>query len=76
MKSDSADPTDFGESTVNDLNVDYGQLSGWLGAEARVKFTSDNLMAFVAGHYNHVAGSRAGDLVAPPTRSRTADCGT
>jgi hypothetical protein len=66
IKSDWQNPTDFGLSTVNDLNVDYGQLSGFLGAEARVKFTSENLMAYVAGHYNHVAGSRAGDLVAPP----------
>jgi hypothetical protein len=65
-KSDWENPTDFGDSTVNDLNVDYGQLSGWLGAEARVKYTSEHVMGFVAGHYNHVEGSHAGDLVAPP----------
>ena len=65
-KSDWQNPTDFGQSTVNDLNVDLGQLSGFLGAEGRVKFTSPHVMAFVAGHYNHVEGTHAGDLVAPP----------
>jgi hypothetical protein len=67
MKSDWENPTDFGDSTVNDLNVDLGQLSGWLGAEARVKFTSEHFMAFVSGHYNHVEGTHAGDLAVPPT---------
>jgi hypothetical protein len=65
-KSDWENPTDFGDSSVNDLNVDYGQLSGWLGAEARVKYTSEHVMAFVAGHYNHVEGTHAGDLAVPP----------
>lgn len=67
IKSDWANPTDFGESNLNDLDVDMGQLSGFLGGEARVKFTSDHLTAFAAGHYNHVEGTHAGDLVAPPT---------
>jgi hypothetical protein len=66
MKSDWQNPADFGTATTQDLDVDYGQLSGWLGAEARVKWTSDNLSAFVAGHYNHVEGTHAGSLVVPP----------
>jgi hypothetical protein len=72
IKSDWENPADFGianPTNVNDLNVDYGQLSGWLGAEARVKWTSDHAMAFVAGHYNHVEGTHAGDLVNPPTNA-------
>ncbi len=66
IKSDWENPTDFGQPTTNDLNVDLGQLSGWLGAEARVKFTSEHVMAFAAGHYNHVQGTHAGDLAVPP----------
>jgi hypothetical protein len=69
IKSDWENPTDFGDTTLNDLNVDYGQLSGWLGAEARVKWTSEHVMGFVAGHYNHVEGTHAGDLVNPPTNA-------
>jgi hypothetical protein len=72
-KSDWENPTDFGDSTLNDLNVDYGQLSGWLGIEARVKYTTEHLMAFVAGHYNHVEGTHAGDLVAPPAMADIPD---
>ena len=66
MKSDWRNPTDFGMPTTNDLNVDYGQLSGWLGVEGRVKWTSENVTAFVSGHYNHVEGTHAGSLVAAP----------
>ena len=58
---------------LQDLNVDYGQLSGWPGGEARVKFTSEHVMAFVAGHFNHVAGTQAGNLLAPPTPVPTRD---
>ena len=65
-KSDWQNPTDFGASTANDLNVDYGQLSGMFGGEARVKYSSEHVMAFVAGHWNHVQGTHAGDLVVPP----------
>ena len=65
-KSDWENPTDFGDSTVNDLNVDYGQLSGWVAVEGRVKFSNEHVMAFVSGHYNRVEGTHAGDLVAPP----------
>jgi hypothetical protein len=72
-KSDWSNPSDFGLPTSTDLNLDYGQLSGYPGVEARVKFTSDHLMAFAAGHWNHVMGTHAGDLfVAPaavPTRN-------
>ncbi len=66
IKSDWENPTDFGDSTVNDLNVDLGQLSGWLGGEARVKYSSEILTAYVAGHYNRVEGTHAGDLAVPP----------
>ena len=66
IKSDWENPTDFGEPTTQDLNVDYGQLSGWVGGEARVKYTSELLTAYVAGHYNHVEGTHAGDLFPPP----------
>jgi hypothetical protein len=66
MKSDWQNPADFGQPTTNDLDVDLGQLSGWLGVEARVKYTSENFTAFVAGHYNHVMGTHSGDVVAPP----------
>ncbi len=67
IESDWQNPADFGSATTQDLNVDYGQLSGWPGGEARVKFTSEHVMAFVAGHFNHVAGSQAGNLLVPPT---------
>ncbi len=67
IKSDWRNPTDFGQSTVNDLNVDYGQLSGLPGVELRVKWSSDHVTSFIAGHYNRVEGTRADGLVAPPT---------
>jgi hypothetical protein len=65
LKSDWENPSDFGSSTLTDLNVDLGQLSGWPGVEARAKFTSDHLMAFAAGHWNHVDGSRASSILIP-----------
>ncbi|HEY2516438.1 MAG TPA: hypothetical protein VGI39_36460 [Polyangiaceae bacterium] len=73
MKSDWANPSDFGTDTKTDLNVDLGQLSGFPGVEARAKFSNDHFMAFVAGHWNHVQGTHAGDLpdapAAIPTRN-------
>jgi len=73
MKSDWANPYDFGNSTLSDLGMDYGQLSGWPGVEGRVKYSSEHFMVFVAGHYNHVMGTHAADVVAgpmmPPTRN-------
>jgi hypothetical protein len=70
-KSDWANPTDFGKTSEQDLNEDYGQLSGWWGAEARVKYSSDHLTAFLAGHWNHVEGTHAGDLPFPPAATPT-----
>ena len=67
IKSDWQNPTDFGQSTVNDLNVDYGQLSGWLGAEARVKLTERSHHRLRRGALQPRGGLPAGDLVAPPT---------
>jgi hypothetical protein len=68
IKSDWESPTDFGVpsnvSNLNDLSVDLGQLSGLFGFEARAKFTSPHVMAFVAGHWNHVEGTHAADTVA------------
>jgi hypothetical protein len=66
IKSDWENPADFGSSSIEDLNVDFGQLSGWPGVEARIKFSSPNVMAFVAGHYNHVEGSHAETIAVPP----------
>jgi hypothetical protein len=66
IKSDWENPADFGTSNLNDLNVDLGQLSGWPGVEGRVKYTGTHVMVFAAGHYNHVMGTHAGDLVVPP----------
>jgi hypothetical protein len=45
------------------LNVDFGQLSGLPAFEGHVKYLSETIMAFVAGHYNHVMGTHANDLV-------------
>jgi len=73
IKSDWQNPTDFGNSTVDDLNVDYGQLSGYPGFEARVKYSSDLITAFIAGHFNHVAGSNANTLVVAPATTPTRD---
>jgi hypothetical protein len=66
MRSDWSGPVGFGQTSLNNLNVDYGQLSGWPGVEARVKWTTGALVAFVAGHYNRVEGTHAGELVNPP----------
>jgi len=66
-KADWQNPADFGTASTQDLNVDYGQLSGLPAVEARVKFTSENVTAFLAGHYNRVAGSKAAELVIQPT---------
>jgi hypothetical protein len=75
MKSDWQNPTDFGQPTTNDLDVDLGQFSGYPGVEARVKYSSEHLMAFVAGHWNHVQASHAGDNIAPyaPVAARNFD---
>jgi hypothetical protein len=72
-KSDWQNPADFGTSTVQDLNVDYGQLSGYPGIEARVKFTSEHATAYVAAHFNHVGGGRASALLVPPAPAVTRD---
>jgi hypothetical protein len=73
MKSDWANPYDFGTPTVNDLRVDYGQLSGYPGVEGRIKYSSEHITAFIAGHYNHVMGTHAPDVIPPvmmpPTRN-------
>jgi hypothetical protein len=71
--SDWENPVDFGfpgaaaagTSNLNDLDVDLGQLSGLFGAEARVKYTSEHVNAFVAGHWNHVDATKNADLVSP-----------
>jgi hypothetical protein len=72
MKSDWANPADFGTTTAADLSLDYGQLSGYPGVEARAKWTSEHFTAFVAGHYNHVMGTHASQVIGgpmmPPTR--------
>ncbi len=72
-KSDWQNPADFGTASTQDLNVDYGQLSGLPAVEARVKFTSEHVLAFLAGHYNHVDGSKAAELVVAPTAVPTRD---
>jgi len=66
IKSDWENPADFGSNNIEDLNVDFGQLSGWPGVEGRLKFSSPSFMAFVAGHYNHVEGSHADGIAVPP----------
>lgn len=66
MKSDWESPYNLGASTSQLQNVDLGQLSGWPGIEGRIKFTSPHLMAFVAGHYNHVEGSHQNDIAPFP----------
>lgn len=71
IKSDWANPADFGDATTSDLNVDYGQLSGYPGVEARAKWTTKHFMAFAAGHFNHVMGTHAGDLVIAPMATPT-----
>ena len=68
-KSDWESPADFGipngnPTNVNDLDVDLGQLSGLFGVEARAKYTSEHVVAFVAGHWNEADGTRAAALVA------------
>ncbi len=61
MKSDWENPTDFGQASTQDLNVDLGQLSGLPALEARAKWSNDMLMGFLAAHWNHVRGSAAGN---------------
>jgi hypothetical protein len=75
IKSDWQNPADFGQPTTSDLDVDLGQASGLPGVEARVKYSSEHLMAFAAGHWNRVMASHAGDNVAPygPVASRNFD---
>ena len=66
LTSSWQNPTDFGESTVQDLNVDLGQLSGLPAGELRVKYSNPWIMAFIAGHYGRVGGTEAGNnLIAP-----------
>jgi hypothetical protein len=72
-KADWENPADFGTSSVQDLNVDYGQLGGFPAVEARVKWSMDKNMLYVAGHWNHVAGTHATALVAPPASAPGAD---
>jgi len=67
IKSDWENPADFGSTGIEDLNVDFGQLSGWPGVEGRIKYTSPNFMAFIAGHYNHVEGSHSETILLPPS---------
>jgi hypothetical protein len=67
LKSDWQNPADFGLPNTNDLNVDLGQLSGLPGVEARIKYQSPAVMFFVAGHYNKVMGTHAGDLIVAPS---------
>ena len=62
LKSDWQSPYDFGLSTTNDKNVDFGQLSGEPGLEARVKWTKDAHQAYIVAHWNHVASSQAPQL--------------
>jgi hypothetical protein len=66
IKSDWQNPADFGTNNLAYLNVDLGQLSGYPGFEGRVKYSSDLITAYVAGHYNKVMGTHAGDVVAGP----------
>lgn len=65
MKSDWQSPYGLGAFTNENEDVDLGQLSGLLGVEGRVKFTSEHLMAFAAGHFNRVMGSHQADLPTP-----------
>jgi hypothetical protein len=67
IKSDWQNPADFGSATTQDLDLDYGQLSGYPGVEGRIKYSSEHVTAFVAGHFNHVAGTQAANLLIPPT---------
>jgi hypothetical protein len=67
VRSDWNGPVGFGQTTLNQLNVDYGQLSGWPGVEGRVRWISDALTAYVGVHYSRVAGTHAGGLTNPPT---------
>ncbi|EHL30306.1 hypothetical protein [Legionella drancourtii] len=80
LKSDWQNPLDFGQSTVQNLNVDAGQLSGLPGIEMRTKWTSANqdYAVYVVGHVSKVDGTRVRNLpisggifVTTPTRNWT-----
>jgi hypothetical protein len=62
LKSEWQSPSDFGNSSLSDLNVDYGQLSGLPGLEARVKFNTETATAYLVGHWNRVASSLSSQL--------------
>jgi len=66
LTSSWQNPTDFGQSTLNDLNVDLGQLSAAPAGELRVKYSNPWVMAFISGHYGHVGGTEAGNLIIAP----------
>ena len=56
-------------TNVNDLNtsITVNSRDGW-GRKLAVKWLSENVWRrCVAGHYNHVQGTNAGELVNPPT---------
>lgn len=67
MKSDWQSPYSLGSFTTATQNVDLGQLSGWPGVEGRVKFNSEHLTAYVAGHWNRVEGTHQKDEQPPLT---------
>jgi hypothetical protein len=70
-KADWQNPADFGTATTQDLNIDYGQLSGAPAVEGRVKFVHENFTGLIAAHYNRVAGSKAASLLVQPTAPAT-----
>jgi hypothetical protein len=68
MKADWENPADFGQSSTTDLDVDQGQMSGVPAFEVRAKWNNDNLMGFVAAHWNHVDATNAAN---EPTAATT-----
>lgn len=76
MKGDWENPADFTtvasatNLTREDLNVDAGSLSSLPALELRAKWSMENLMAFVAAHWNHVNGTDLSNLAVPPTTTQ------
>lgn len=67
MKSDWGSPYNLAASPQQVQDVDLGQLSGLPGVEGRIKFNSEHLTAYVAGHWNRVMGSHQNDEEPPLT---------
>jgi hypothetical protein len=66
LKSEWQNPADFGTNNLAYLQTSLGTLSGLPGVEGRVKYSSDLITAYVAGHYNKVEGTHAKDLLFDP----------